>query len=295
MPDGRLPSRRWRVALWLVAASYGLQVMSLLLIGPVPAGANLTRLAPRWLLTAYDTAQISIALSLVTALAGLVSRARRATGLERRQLTWVLAGAAALVVGTATYLGYGALLGVPGGGLVWAELLFHAGYMAVPVSAGVAVLKYHLYDADRVVSRGVRLATVTILVTAGYVVAVAVIETVAGALVPQRWSGVGTSVAAFVVVVVALQPLQRWLRRFADSVVYRQRAALSGPGGDDPRHARLRRAARPAGPRGRRRDRHGPPAAAGRRRPCGHRLKRQPLRIAGARVVVRPDLADQAG
>ena len=226
VPDGRLWSRRWRLALWLVAASYGLTVVSLVLIGPVPADADVTRRVPRWLLTAYDISQISIVLSLGPALASLLRRARRATGLERRQLTWVLAGAAALVAGRRpSFLGYGMLPGPAGAGLVWVELLFHAGYMAVPVCAGVAVLKYHLYDADRVVSRGVRLAAATILVTAGYVVAVAVIETAADAVVPQRWSGVGTSAAAFVVVVVALQPLQGWLRRFADRVVYGQRAA----------------------------------------------------------------------
>src|SRR6476469_9749797 len=97
--------------------------------------------------------------------------------------------------------------------------------MAVPVCAGVSVLKYHMYDADRAVSRGVRLAVVAALVTAGYVVAVTVIGTATAALAPPSWSGLGASVAAFVIVVVALQPLQGWLRRFADRVVYGARAA----------------------------------------------------------------------
>ena len=303
VPDGRLSSRRWHVALWLVAAAYGLTVVSLSLIWPVPSDADVARRVPRWLVTAYDISQIGIAVSLGPAFAGLLVRARRATGPERRQLNWVLAGAAALTVGTASYLAYGALPGAPDAGLVWAELLFHAGYMAVPVCAGVAVLKYHLYDADRVVSRGVRLAAVTILVTTGYVVAVAVIETVAGAVIPERWSGVGTSAAAFVLVVVALQPLQQRLRRFADHVVYGQRAApyqvlevairgMPGYGSPADLLARVADAAATAA--------DGTATArllhARRCRSCRHRLE-PPLGRTGAGGVVRrqPDLADQAG
>jgi signal transduction histidine kinase len=223
VPNGRLLSPRWRVVSWLVGAGYGLTLISLGLVGPVRIIQDAA--VPEWLRTWFETAQVGIMLLLLPAVACLLLRARRATGLERRQLVWVLAGAATLALGTATYVGYIFLPGPAGTGLVWAELLFHAGYMAVPVCAGVAVLKYHLYDVDLVLSRAVRLAAMTALVIGGYVVAVTVIDTAAARLVPARWRGVGTSLIAFVVVVLALQPLQRWLRVLADRVVYGSRAA----------------------------------------------------------------------
>ena len=223
VPNGRLLSPRWRVVLWLVGAGYGLTVISLGLVGPVRIIQDAA--VPDWLRTWFEIAQVGIMLLLLPAVACLLLRARRATGLERRQLYWVLAGAAALALGTATYVGYIFLPGPAGSGLVWAELLFHAGYMAVPVCAGVAVLKYHLYDVDLVLSRAVRLAAMTALVIAGYVVAVTLIDTAAARLIPARWRGVGTSLIAFVVVVLALQPLQHRLRVLADRVVYGSRAA----------------------------------------------------------------------
>jgi signal transduction histidine kinase len=223
VPNGRLLSPRWRVVLWLVGAGYGLTLISLGLVGPVRIIQDAA--VPEWLRTLFEIAQVGIMLLLLPALACLLLRARRATGVERRQLFWVLAGAGALALGTATYVGYIFLPGPAGTGLVWAELLFHAGYMAVPVCAGVAVLKYHLYDVDLVLSRAVRLAAMTALVIGGYVVAVTVIDTAAARLVPAQWRGVGTSLIAFVVVVLALQPLQRWLRVLADRVVYGSRAA----------------------------------------------------------------------
>jgi signal transduction histidine kinase len=223
VPDGRLLSPRWGIVLWLVGAGYGLTLISLGLVGPVRIIQDAA--VPEWLRTWFEIAQVGIMLLLLPAVACLLLRARRATGVERRQLVWVLAGAAALALGTATYVGYIFLPGPAGPGLVWTELLFHAGYMAVPVCAGVAVLKYHLYDVDLVLSRAVRLAAMTALVIGGYVVAVTVIDTAAARLVPAGWRGVGTSLIAFVVVVLALQPLQRWLRVLADRVVYGSRAA----------------------------------------------------------------------
>jgi signal transduction histidine kinase len=225
VPDGHPPSKRWRVVLWQIVVAYGLTVASLVLIGPDRAAATVAGAVPRWLRTSYEVGQVAVALTLLPALAALLLRTRRATGLQRRQLLWVLAGAGALVFGTASYLGYGSLPGSTGGSRVWVELLFHAGYMAVPLCAGVAVWKYHLYDVDLVVRRGVRLAAVTLLVTAGYGAVVTVIDTTAAALLPPQWRGVGTPVTAFVVVVLALQPLQRRLRALADRVVYGPRAA----------------------------------------------------------------------
>ncbi len=254
VPDGRPPSSRWRVVSWQIVLAYGLTVASLALIGPARAVATVAGTVPGWLQTSYDVGQLAVSVTLLPALAGLLLRARRADGLERRQLAWVLAGATALVMGTAVYLGYGWLPGPTGEGLVWAELLFHAGYMAVPLCAGVAVWKYHLYDVDLVLRRGVRLGALLVLVTAGYVAAVTVIDTAGAALLPEPSRNVGTSVIAFVVVVLALQPLQRRLRALADRLVYGPRlaayAALAGvirgmPGDRGPRDL-LQRVARAA-------------------------------------------------
>ena len=87
-------------------------------------------------------------------------RFRRARGVERQQLRWV-AFAAALTVPPAAVVLVGAALGGTGAVLVVAA----AGVcMALlPLAIGAAILRYRLYDLDRIVSRTLAYALLTIL------------------------------------------------------------------------------------------------------------------------------------
>jgi hypothetical protein len=162
-PDGTVPGRRWR---WALRAYAGLVafVLALLLAASAaaladhdvrlnPAG-NLTTSShlaewlanpPGWLIVPVIAAIVIIGLSFI---GHQVLSWRVAEGDRRQQLKWLACGGAV----AAASLFLAAALGVP-------ELL--AGLTALPVSIGVGILRYRLYDIDRVISRTLAYALVT--------------------------------------------------------------------------------------------------------------------------------------
>ncbi|HYJ72820.1 MAG TPA: hypothetical protein VE265_10145, partial [Actinomycetota bacterium] len=177
VPDGRLRSRRWRPvaaaavaggALALVGSSLAPERLEdLPIVNPFglagPAGDVASTLGAVGILLWMAT--------LVAALLCVVLRFRAARGVERQQLRWVAAGAAAAVAG----LIGGA--GAPQGTLLSSVL--YASVLCVPVAIGVAVLRYRLWDLDRLVSRTVTYALVTALLVLPYLAIVAAIPRLA--------------------------------------------------------------------------------------------------------------------
>jgi hypothetical protein len=211
LPDGRLRSPRWRVV--VATAVFGATVAPLagsLMPGqlqetPAPianpfalggaAGTaasvlTLTAVALHWL-------------SLPAALASLVLRFRSSAGLERQQLRWVAAGAALTLVG----LLLGAFIAAAG----------YAAVLCVPVAVAVAVLRYRLWDLDRLVSRTVTYALVTGLLVLPYLLVVAA----AGRLAAGTGS-LGVA-AATLVAVAAFAPLRRRVQELVDRRFNRRR------------------------------------------------------------------------
>ena len=95
-------------------------------------------------------------------------------------------------------------------------------YACVPVAAGVAILRYHLYDIDLVINRAVVGGAVVIFVTLGYVTAVVLLGALVGGRVSEEY---WASVVATALVALAFQPLRRWVQRLGDRAVYGRRAA----------------------------------------------------------------------
>jgi hypothetical protein len=167
-PDGRLPGRRWRAAAW--AAAGGLVVCTVCLVltflgDPVASvtaeGANPS--PPPAVLVAAALGVAALVASGVAAVAAVVLRWRRSGGDQRQQLK-------CLVLAAATFLGstlFGVVaanwLDVPGAGL--AGLV---GAVAVPIGAAVAILRYRLYDLDRVINRTLVYGLLTALLAAVY-------------------------------------------------------------------------------------------------------------------------------
>ncbi len=92
---------------------------------------------------------------------------RRASGERRQQLKWLASGAAvtiASVVLGLTFSSTGPMSGVR----EWADNLAFFGLAALPVSMGVAILRYRLYEIDRIISRTLAYAVVTGLLIAAY-------------------------------------------------------------------------------------------------------------------------------
>jgi hypothetical protein len=215
LPEGRLRSRRWRPA---VAAS--LTGALLIVVGALrPVQLVSTPLANPLALRGWagTAAQVADSLggvllvgSLVASLVCVVLRFRSSRGVERQQLRWVAAGAAAAVAGvltvTALLVG-GALLGFTSG--AWVVVVVLA-LPCLPASVAVAVLRYRLWDLDRLVSRTATYTLVTALLVVPYLLILPVATRLA------QGSGSLTAAAATLAVVAAFQPLRRRVQDLVD-------------------------------------------------------------------------------
>jgi hypothetical protein len=178
-PDGRpaSPLLRWVLWLYLVPAlvwmgtAYALTVDAIIRHTiRVDSGGNLVTLdngasSPGWWNVVQNVTFVMIALGLVLALAGQAASYRRASGERRQQLKCLLAGFVACLVGALTAIALGHAHGA------WAVVGHFAALLAivaVPVSMGVAILRYRLYDIDRIVSRTVAYAIITGLLVGVY-------------------------------------------------------------------------------------------------------------------------------
>ena len=175
-PDGRLPSSRWRWLIWACAAVAALWIAGTVVITAgalvdhhtqVDSSGNLLLLrgcdpAAGW----WNVVQL-VFFPLLAAcwLASLAAQAvsyRRSSGERRQQLKWLLAGTAVVLVG-APFLACSVWSGAHRG-----QESCVAGVVALPVSIGVAVLKYRLFDIDRIISRTLAYAIVTGLLVGLY-------------------------------------------------------------------------------------------------------------------------------
>jgi hypothetical protein len=178
-PDGRIAVRRLRWTLPLYAVVAGALVVTFVwqdatTIGEHPlkidSSGELTvfsQQAAGWVRTdEHVLFPLYAALCVIWVVMHVVSW-RGARGERRQQLKWLLAGGAVCVTGIA--------LGVVLGDTVWADLGW-AAVVALPVGVGIAILRYRLYDIDRLVSRTVSYLIVTGLL-AGVFLAIVLIAT----------------------------------------------------------------------------------------------------------------------
>ena len=177
-PDGTLPSPRLRWVLWLYLAiglawmvsAYVITVNAILRHAiRVDSGGNLLALdngpnSPPWWNVLQDVLLVAVAVSTLVSLAGQLVSYRRSSGERRQQLKWLLGGFA---VGLAGLVLAAALSHATGFWSVVGHVAIFA-LFAVPVSMGMAILKYRLYDIDRVLSRTLAYAVVTGLLIGVY-------------------------------------------------------------------------------------------------------------------------------
>jgi hypothetical protein len=215
LPEGRLRSPRWRPA---VAAS--LTGALLIVVGALkPTQLVSTPLANPlalrgWAGTAAQVADsvggVLLVGSLVASLVCVVLRFRSSRGVERQQLRWVAAGAAAAVLGlltvTALLVG-GALLGFTTGAWV---VVAGLALPCMPASVAVAVLRYRLWDLDRLVSRTATYTLVTALLVVPYLLILPVATRLA------QGSGSLAVAAATLAVAAAFQPARRRVQDLVD-------------------------------------------------------------------------------
>ncbi|HEU4490641.1 MAG TPA: hypothetical protein VFR74_07200 [Jiangellales bacterium] len=223
-PDGSLPTRRWRPLLWAVVATLTLFVLAVVAnVRPLHLYEEATAetMAP-YAPVAYGVLVIALLLEVFVAAVSVFLRLRRAEGEERQQLLWICSAAFFVAVGLAVAIAVEPL----GLGDVIDDRLrtlpLHLAVVAVPVAAGLAVLRYRLYDLDVVLNRAIVLTALTAFVAAGYVVVVVAIGWLVGAQAQGRF---WPSLLATATVALAFQPVRRGVLRFADRLVYGPRAA----------------------------------------------------------------------
>jgi hypothetical protein len=221
-PTGSLPSPRWRWPARVMAATPAVLVLVVTLAGgPVNphyqamGGPFDLRGLDRVLLAANRTALAVTVVGLGAAAVSLVGRFRHARGVERLQLRWV--ALAAVLVGLGAV---GVLFSLAVGGSA-AGTLFDLGIgcclVIPPVATGAAVLRYRLYDLDRIISRTLAYGLLTLLLGGGYAAVVLGLGQLLGRDSPLVVAAATLAVAA------VFQPARRRIQRAVDRRFNRRR------------------------------------------------------------------------
>jgi len=150
---------------------------------------------------------------LLLGVVSLVLRYRHGDSEQRQQLKWFIAGVGLFVFGL-----------LAGGITAWPPPMVVAanvGLAALPVSIGIAVLKYRLYDIDVVINRTLVYGALALFITAIYVAIVVGI----GALIGSGGRpNLALSIVATAIVAVAFQPVRERIQKVANRLVYGKRA-----------------------------------------------------------------------
>ena len=211
VPDGRLRSPRWRP---VVAAAVAGPLLGLLGATFEPGKLEETVVPidnPFGRPGAVGTVATVVGFtglglwftSMLAAPVSLVLRFRASRGTERQQLRWVVAGAAGAVAGL--------VIGIAGVNLTYCAVL------CLPVGVGVAVLRYRLWDLDRLVSRTVTYAAVTALLVIPYLFILPAATGLAGS------SGSLAVAALTLAAAAAFAPLRRRVQDLVDRRFNRRR------------------------------------------------------------------------
>jgi hypothetical protein len=218
-PTGSLPSARWGWWAFVTAAT----PVALVLVVPVAPG----RFNPQLLLAdspfsdralggvllvATRVALVVTTLAVVVAAGSLVVRFRRAQGVERQQLRWVALAATLMLLAVPVVLASVALE-IP----VLAEWAPALWLVVLPVAVGAAILRYRLYDLDRIVSRTLAYGLLTLLLGGGYTVVVLGLGQLLGRESPLVVAAATLAVAAL------FQPARRRIQAVMDRRFNRRR------------------------------------------------------------------------
>jgi hypothetical protein len=246
-PGGRLPSRRWRIVVWLTVLGAAMSALGVAFMpGILHRHSNVANpfeivgvIYGR--LTTYHFFGVSrllgmtlLSTSILTALFSVILRLRHARGDDRQQLRWFLFAAVPLtflgsldalntmVIAFTTdftfrpvYILYSLGLLVP---VVYVEVL---ALLLVPVCTYIAILRYNLYDIDVVINRTLVYGSLTATLVALYFVGIVVLQSVFVLLTGQQST---LAVVASTLLIAALfSPLKRRIQSFIDRRFYRSK------------------------------------------------------------------------
>jgi hypothetical protein len=207
-PTGRLLSPRWRPIAWLA----GTTTAALMLLGALGPELDLATtdqgianpIGVAWVKNSEETVDTTVSVLLVisglAAAGSLVLRFRRSRGEERQQLKWFTYAVALLP-----------LFVLPGTGVT---LLTAVPLVLLPAAVGIAILRYRLYDIDRLINRTLVYGLLSALLASVYAGTVLVLGQVFGGVGkdPSSWAVAGATLA----VAALFQPARRRIQALVD-------------------------------------------------------------------------------
>jgi hypothetical protein len=236
-PAGRLPSRRWRFVVWVAVIGSVLAALGIALepgklasspsvVNPFGIGGVIGGVVPaRTFLGALASIGFLLGLlSLILSVVSSILRLRRARGEQRQQLKWFVYAATLTAIGfsgilislTGIYFNAGLL-----NTIVW--YLGPLALMLLPVSAGIAILRYRLYDIDVIINRTLVYGSLTALLVLAYFGGVTATQAVLQALTGQEKLPQLVIVASTLVIAALFNPLRRSIQSFIDKRFYRRK------------------------------------------------------------------------
>ena len=210
-PDGRPPGRRWRPVAWLAGITMATWLVAGALVddegeygprlpNPFAVEGLLADLAAFW----ASVGALFIVGFVVLGVVSMIVRFRRSQGIEREQLKWLLSAAGVLTV---TFLAMAVKQ------QDWTYYLVFVDLALLSIAIGIAILRYRLYDIDRLISRTIGWALVTGILAAVFVAVVLALQ----ALLAGFTQGETLAVAASTLAAFALfQPLRRRIQVAVD-------------------------------------------------------------------------------
>ena len=222
-PDGQLPSRRWRLVAWMAAIGSSLTALGVAfepgpleanrsIANPIGIGGTLGGVVEVLGVVGAVVLNVGVLLSGIS----LILRLRRARGVERQQLKWFVYSAAMMGGGFAASILFSSSLV---NSIAWT--LGILGFMVLPVATGIAILRYRLYDIDRIINRTLVYGPLTAMLALVYFGGVVGLQAVLRGLTGQEST---LAVVASTLALAALfSPLRRRVQGFVDRRFYRRK------------------------------------------------------------------------
>ena len=226
-PDGRPASPRWRLVVWAVAVVGAVAIFATAL-EPGPLDAHPYVKNPLGLEEPFGgiarlakdvTDVVAIPVFLVS-LFSVVVRLRRSRGRERLQVKWVAYAAVLTSLSFASSF----LVGLLSSGQTAADVFFLVGvvgFTGIPIAAGIAILRYRLYEIDLLINRTLVYGSLTVMLVAVYAGSIVILQGLLRALTGQETQ---LAIVASTLAVAALfAPLRRRIQSFIDRRFYRRK------------------------------------------------------------------------
>ncbi len=224
-PDGRLPSRRWRWFFWLslllILVAAILQEFASGVVWPLGGAAIYNPLGVEGLPNYWELTQALLLTLIFTSAASLFVRRLRARGVERQQLKWFTYSATLAISGAILTYIISPVIGAP----LWIEwfvfVLALVGPIGIPISMGIAILRYRLYEIDLIINKTLVYGALTAILALLYLGSVTVLQYLLSLLTGE--GGTLAIVASTLAIAALFNPLRRRIQAFIDRRFYRRK------------------------------------------------------------------------